>query len=81
MPSLGWQELMILIFIFVLAILPIVVVWRGSKRRTGEVSAGWVIGAVFFGWLGALAWALLGRRSPRPMQMPQGWGGEPPSWS
>jgi hypothetical protein len=65
--GLGWQEFVLVFVIFaILALIwfaPIVVVWRGSQRRTGEVSVPWVIVAMFLGWLGALVWAIFGRRS------------------
>jgi hypothetical protein len=64
MPSLGWQEgCIFLVLFFVTWLAPVLVVWRGSRRRTGEVAVGWVIVVVVLGWLGALVWALFGRRS------------------
>src|SRR4051812_33736331 len=72
MASFGWQEIVILFLFFMLTVLPVALVWRGSKRRTGKVSVGWVVVAVFFSWIGAFLWALVGRKAPR-QQTPLAW--------
>jgi hypothetical protein len=81
MASLGWQELLVLLFVILvmllLTILPIVVVWHGSKRRTGQVAVGWVILAVIIGWLGVLLWMTVGPKAPT-QRTPLVWN-HPPS--
>jgi hypothetical protein len=62
MPSLGPWECLVLLFFLLLYVLPIVIVARGSRRRTGQTSAGWVIAAILFGWLSVIAWAFFGSR-------------------
>lgn len=74
MAGLGWQELLIVIVMFALLaamfILPIWVVVSGSKRRTGQTSTAWVVLAICFGWLGVLAWAIFGSKSPSAISQP-----------
>jgi len=74
MAGLGWQELLIVIVMFALLagmfILPIWVVVSGSRRRTGQTSTTWVVLAIFFGWLGVLAWAIFGSKSPSGISQP-----------
>jgi NADH:ubiquinone oxidoreductase subunit 6 (subunit J) len=62
---MGWQEVVIVLFIFIITLVPSAIVWRGSRRRTGKVSVGWVIATVFFGWVGMMLWIAMGRKTPK----------------
>lgn len=64
MEGIGWQEGVIVLMLLVIYLLPVIVVARGSERRTGRVSVGWVLVALLFSWIGALAWAVLGAKTP-----------------
>jgi drug/metabolite transporter (DMT)-like permease len=73
---MGWQALVIVLVIFIITLVPIGIVWRGSQRRTGKVSMGWVLAAVFLGWIGMLLWIAVGRKTPKG-QPPIAWSGPP----
>lgn len=45
-------------------VLPPMMVWSGSKRRTGKPSIGWTITAFILNFLGVALWAVFGSREP-----------------
>ena len=63
MSGLGWQELVILlVYVAVIWVVPLTIVVKGTRRRTGSTQTGWVVATVFFGWLAVGAWALFDAR-------------------